>query len=366
MSRIVIEDEDGLLSMLQDSVKGFAERVPGPASVRRLRAAGGDLDLAIWRGMAEAGWTALTLPEAMGGSGLGTREQAILSEALGHALIPQPLAHLAVLAGGLIGAGEGPEAHRLAAGLAAGDVIAAPAWQGADGKAAPVAAQGRSLSGAVHFVNAPKSASDFLVLARDAEGLLLASIPRTAAGLIITPRATVDGSLLGHLHLDGVQVTEEGVIARGAAVEAALAKAVGAARLTLAAELVGVAGRALEIAVEYTSGRTQFGKQIASFQVIQHRLVDMWGETEFAAAAVVNAVEAANPHSAALAVLAAKARAGDAALSVTRKAIHLHGAMGFTDECDIGLYMKRATVLNASLGQPEQLRLDFLALDRAA
>ncbi len=67
-----------------------------------------------------------------------------------------------------------------------------------------------------------------------------------------------------------------------------------------------------------------------------------------------------------LAVLAAKARAGDAAVTISRRAIHLYGAMGFTDECDIGLYMKRAVNLNATLGQPEALRLQFLALERTA
>ena len=115
---------------------------------------------------------------------------------------------------------------------------------------------------------------------------------------------------------------------------------------------------ALERTVAYTKERVQFGKPIASFQSIQHRLVDMWMDAEFACAAVVNAVEAleAGDGSAArLAVLAAKARAGDAAFSICRRAVHLHGAMGFTDECDIGLYLKRAISLNVSLGQPEQL-----------
>ena len=67
-----------------------------------------------------------------------------------------------------------------------------------------------------------------------------------------------------------------------------------------------------------------------------------------------------------LAVLAAKARAGDAAVTITRRALHLYGAMGFTDDCDIGLYMKRAVALNATLGQPERLRLQFVARERAA
>jgi hypothetical protein len=89
-------------------------------------------------------------------------------------------------------------------------------------------------------------------------------------------------------------------------------------------------------------------------------------DAEFACAAVVNAVnvlEAGDGDAAQLAVLAAKARAGEAAFSICRRAVHLYGAMGFTDECDIGLYLKRAIALNAMLGQPEELRLKFVELE---
>jgi alkylation response protein AidB-like acyl-CoA dehydrogenase len=92
----------------------------------------------------------------------------------------------------------------------------------------------------------------------------------------------------------------------------------------------------------------------------------MWIDAEFACAAVVNAVnalEVGSGDAAQRAVLAAKARAGDAAFSICRRAVHLHGAMGFTDECDIGLYLKRAIGLNATLGQPEELRLQFVELE---
>jgi len=159
------------------------------------------------------------------------------------------------------------------------------------------------------------------------------------------------------------------VLASGDRCDAALERALCRARLALAAELAGIASSALERTVAYTRDRVQFGKPIASFQAIQHRLVDMWMEAEFACSAVANAadaLEAGDGVAGQLAVLAAKARAGDAAFSICRRAVHLYGAMGFTDECDIGLYLKRAISLNASLGQPEQLRLQFVNLERAA
>ena len=118
------------------------------------------------------------------------------------------------------------------------------------------------------------------------------------------------------------------------------------------------------ITVEYTRQRVQFGKPIASFQVIQHRLVDMWMQAELASAAVRNAAElcVGNSQAAAAgtAILAAKARASDAASMICRNAIHLHGAMGYTDECDIGLYLKRAINLGALLGNADAMRRLFI------
>ena len=158
------------------------------------------------------------------------------------------------------------------------------------------------------------------------------------------------------------------VLQRAASVDALMAQPVRAGRVALAAELAGIASRAVEITIGYTKDRVQFGKPIASFQVVQHRLVEMWGDAEFACSAVNNAIErqAEGGLEAELSILAAKARAGDAATSIGRRAVHLHGAMGFTDECDIGLYMKRAVALSATLGQPEALRLQFVEMEKAA
>ena len=167
----------------------------------------------------------------------------------------------------------------------------------------------------------------------------------------------------------GVSLPSARALAKVNRADDLLAPAIAQARLALAAELAGLACRAVEITIGYTKTRVQFGKPIASFQAIQHRLVEMWSDAEFACAAVVNAIEAGergDDKAANLAILAAKARAGDSAVSICRRAIHLHGAMGITDESDIGLYLKRALALNATLGQPEALRLQFLALERAA
>jgi len=374
MTGLILDDEDGGLALLRESVASFAARHDGPSTFRNRRSSGADMDRATWTAMAEAGWLGLLLPEDLGGLGLGLPEQAVLSEALGRALVSEPVAQLAVFAGTLLTeASESAERTRLAEGLVSAAAIVAPAWQGRNGAAAPVEAraegEGYVLSGTLEFVPAAGSATDFLVLARAGQEDMLLSVPADAAGLSHSLHPTLDGAQLGTLVLDATPVAAGQVLAGGNAVSAALEKAIAMTRLALAAEMAGIATRAIEQTVAYTRDRVQFGRAIAAFQVVQHRLVDMWSDAEFANSSVVNAVETCTEEGGRagdLAILAAKARAGDAAVTITRRAIHLHGAMGFTDDCDIGLYMKRAVALNATLGQPEELRLQFVARERAA
>ncbi|MCO6188483.1 acyl-CoA dehydrogenase family protein [Rhizobium sp. L1K21] len=373
MNGLILDDPDGTLEMLRDSVVGFSARHAGPDVFRARRDNGGDLDREVWSAMAEAGWLGLLLPEDKGGAGLGIAEQAVLSEALGRALLTEPLAQLSIFSSVLLSHCSGGECARLAEGLIAGTALVSPAWQGRDGAAAPVSArkvgEEFSLSGEMRHVSAPTSATDFIVLAEADGKQMLVSLPVSAEGLRIETAPTLDGTRLGRLSLADVKVKEDALLAIGSEVDVAMDAAVTTTRLALAAEMAGIATAAIERTVAYAKERVQFGKAIGSFQVVQHRLVDMWGEAEFASAAVVNAVETLSEgqnNASRLAILAAKARAGEAAVNITRRAIHLHGAMGFTDACDIGLFMKRAVALNATLGQPEELRLQFVALEGVA
>jgi alkylation response protein AidB-like acyl-CoA dehydrogenase len=154
--------------------------------------------------------------------------------------------------------------------------------------------------------------------------------------------------------LKDVVVPREQVLAEGAAAQAALERARDEALAMTGAELCGVMDRALEMSLEYLKTRVQFGKPIGSFQVLQHRAVDLHIQRELAAAALADitseldrGVDAARR---ALLASRIKARCADAALAITREAIQLHGAIGFTDEYDAGLYLKRAMTLASWLG----------------
>ncbi len=327
--------------------------------------------------MAAAGWLGLLLPEDMGGSALGPAELAVLAEGLGRNLLTEPFAALAVLPGQILSAIGTPAAATIAQGLADGSRITPLLWQDAQGARAPLTLAGNgeamTLSGTAHFVTAAASATDLLVLSeRDGVPALVVlparNGPAGSGGITVSSRPGLDGATIGQVTLSDVAVAQDQILAQGTAVETALQAAIQITRFALAAELAGVGAKALEDTVAYTRDRVQFGQSIASFQVIQHRLVDMWSDAEFACSAVTNAVEMLTedtPAAAAQAVLAAKARAGDSAVTITRRAIHLHGAMGFTDECNIGLFNKRAITLNAMLGQSEDLRLEFLAQEMA-
>ncbi|CAM3770750.1 Glutaryl-CoA dehydrogenase, mitochondrial [Pseudomonas reidholzensis] len=372
MPQLIMADEDGVLEMLRDSVAAFAQGRPGPQSLRRLRGAEADLDLAQWQEMAAAGWVGLMLPEALGGADLGIRQQAVISHALGQALIASPIATASVLSSALLTrVADSPERQRLAAGLVQGTCIVVPAvTAGSDGEAvtARLLAGGVLLDGRRGFIEAARSASDFLLLARAGDEDLLVSVPGNAEGLERADRPGVDGGVISSLRLSNCLVAGERILARGD-LRGMLEASINLARTALAAELAGIASQAFALTRQYTIDRKQFGKPLASFQVLQHRLVDLWAEAEFACSAVVNAVERleqGHEREARLAVYAAKARAGDAAAFVGRQAIHLFGAMGFTDECDIGLYLKRAINLGAALGQPESLRVQFIQEERAA
>ncbi|MCW5604340.1 MAG: acyl-CoA dehydrogenase, partial [Burkholderiales bacterium] len=143
-------------------------------------------------------------------------------------------------------------------------------------------------------------------------------------------------------------------------------KALDHATVIASAELCGVMGRALDMSVEYMKTRVQFGRPIGSFQALQHRAVDLYVQRQIASAVLEEALGVLDrgPGAAERAALASrvKARCADAGLRITREAIQIHGAIGFTDEYDAGLYLKRATVLAAWLGNAHAHRRRYARL----
>lgn len=361
--------------LLRDSVAAFVERSDSLRRLREWRTRPPGFDRGTWREMAGSGWFGTCFPEAYGGLGLGFAELAVIMEELGRGLAPEPVAPAVVLAGGAILHGDAPaQKEKLLPALIDGSLIPALAWQeregdyGTDRLETVARAEGGDvlLTGAKRFVAAPEGADGFLVAAREAGGPALYWVERDAPGLSLAAERRVDGGFVGSLTLDGVRAGRDGRVASPAVAAAAVARAVDEARLAASAELLGVMAQALDITIAYVKQRVQFGRPIGSFQALQHRIVDLWTQMELARSALLNAAalfdSSEDAASRAVAVSAAKARCSDAALLVTRQAIQLHGGIGYTDEADIGLFLKRALVLSAWLGNAKAMRDRFAAV----
>lgn len=275
------------------------------------------------------GWPALRLDEALGGSGLGMSEYAALLEALGRGLLPEPLIEAGLVAPLL------PEDERVA--LLAAERLVLPAGIAyRDGRRRPRMQQGR-LHGEVAHVHLAGAADAWLVACE--QGLAL--VERDADGVELLCEATQDGAHLARLRFrDAPARRLSGEVTEQVLDEAALA---------CAAYLVGLMDGAFERTLEYLKVRRQFGREIGSFQALQHRMVDLRIQIELSRAMVEQAAAAidagASESERQRQVSSARVRASEAALLVTRQAIQLHGGIGYTDEADIGLFLRRAMVL---------------------
>jgi alkylation response protein AidB-like acyl-CoA dehydrogenase len=361
--------------MLKESVTDFVTRGTDIARVRRLRGTPQEYDRAIWKQMAELGWLGIALPESYGGMGLGLAETAIVAEGLARALTPEPYTAAAVLATGVLAASDNDELkNEWLPRIVSGDAIPALAWQERTATLDPghIAATakpfegGYRLSGTKRYIAGAAGADVYIVAARHADDLVLACVERSAAGVTLDLETLADGRQFGTLELTEAVVPRERVAGAGAAASAALEQALDHAAAIASAELYGVMSRALEMSVDYMKTRVQFGRAIGSFQALQHRAVDLYIQQQLASAVLDESLADLDRHPfaerRAAIVSRLKARCSEAGLRITREAIQIHGAIGFTDEYDAGLYLKRALVLGAWLGNAQLHRRRYASL----
>lgn len=355
------ETENDTLRLLRDAAAGFA-KFDG-SRLRALRSPAGTIDRARWTQIAEQGWLAVMVPEADDGLGLGISAAAVIAERLGYGCTTEPFVACGVIAPFVLGASEDSKFKADVLGkMLSGDTLATLAWQGETGSLAvddvqvTASESGKTavLNGAVRFVPAP-AADVFLVLARRADGLAVYGIDKSAAGLEVKSEPLADGSASGWLRLTRVEAPAERLVLGPGKAAAIVSEAIDLALIAESAELVGNMERMLEMTLDYMRTRKQFGQAIGSFQALQHRAVDLWTHKELARHAVTAAVRAASapgvtPKARGAAASSAKYRAAESALRLAKQCIQLHGAIGTTDEYDLGLYVNRAVTLGAWLG----------------
>lgn len=362
------------LEMLRASASDFVAGTRDHKRGRACRNALPGYDAGVFRQVADLGWCGILVPDTIGGLGLGFAEMAVILEELGTGLLGEPLAATVVLGGRALLHGDNQVLKgRLLAMLAQGDLQPCLAWQeGAGGlDAAAIATRADTAGGVVRingrkrFVAGAGAADGFLVSALAEREIILVWVDRNAAGLRVDHEWRADGTPSAVVDLVDVTVGAENIAASPAAALRAVNRAVDEAVVMACAEMCGVIRATLAMTLDYMRTRVQFGKPIGSFQALQHRAVDLFIQQELAGAVLGDAVRVldSDPEELDRRRIAsrAKARACEAGLRITREAVQLHGAIGIQDECDLGLYLKRALVLSAWLGNAAVHRRRFTA-----
>lgn len=367
------------IEAFRDSARDLLGRRDTIARLRNLRSSNSGFDRACWRELANAGWLGILVSEDNGGLGLGISEIAAIAEEIGQRLLPEPFIPCAVqLAVVLDRSPDSPLRNVLLEQLVAGELVAGLAWQDslgqidcASGSCMNAAREGDKLllQGQKLFVTPAAGSDAWLVNANIDDTSALVWVPAETRGVTLEDIQCVDGSHVTKLCFKDVTVPLSHNICAGPDVPSRVDEANDLARVAQAAELVGLMRKSLSITIDYLGTRKQFGKPIGSFQALKHRAVDAYIQVELASSCVQDVLRAFEDYEAKqagerleLAALAsrAKARCAYAALFVTRMAIQFHGAMGFTDECDIGLYFKRALFHSTWLGNAGRHRHRYL------
>ena len=346
----------------REFVRRFFNDTTPTTEVRRIMESQSGFDEGIWHRLAsELSLTGVSIPEAYGGSGFGIVELGIAMEEMGRCLYPSPyLASCVLAAKALEFVASETQRSELLPAIAAGDQVATLAFLENEG--APVvtdvsctATQSGDefeLTGNKHFVLDAMVADYLLVTAMTEKGLSLFQVDRTAPGLNVRALKVIDPtrrvSKVDLVNTPGVLVGAEGAAQEG------LERALNIAFIALANESVGGAQRLFEDTLEYTKLRRQFGRAIASFQAIKHRMTEYLLSVELAKSAAYYTAEAADVGEEDLAKLAsiAKASASEAYLKAGVESIQLHGGIGFTWENDTHLWFKRAKSSEVFLGNP--------------
>ncbi len=362
MSRFSFTEEQEEFRLI---LRRFLEEKSPAAAVRKTMETDEGVDPAVWKSLAgELGLTAVHIPEEFGGQGFGAVELCLVAEEMGRALLCAPFFSSIVLAATAIMNSASQERKRaLLPGIASGETIATLAFTEENGgwdydccaATAVASSDGYAINGVKSFVLDGYTADKIVALARQpgsagGDGLSLFLVDGAADGLTRRLLQSVDRTRK-LARLEFKDVTGE-LLGEAGAAAGPMSRTLDLAAIALANEMVGGAERLREDALDYTRMRIQFGRTIASFQVIKHKCAEMLVDVNLSKAVAYYAAAVAaeaDPQTPAMASLA-KASASDTYMQTAIEAIQLHGGIGFTWDNDTHLWFKRAKSSEVFLG----------------
>jgi len=376
MSLVLTEEQ----ALLRDSARTFlAENAP-VSQLRRLRDTrdADGFSRPLWQSFVQMGFTGILVPEAQGGLGLGHTEAGVVMQEIGRNLAASPFLASSVAAVSAIVHGANPtQRAELLPPLARGERIAALAVDETSkhqpeqiALEATRSSTGWVLDGQKTFVLDGHVADWLIVAARTAGtpgnefGIGLFVVPRNTAGVQVERVVLVDAHNAARVQLNSVAIEAKAFL-DGADGDVALQAALDAGRAAAAAEMLGIADEVFTRTLTHLKERKQFDRLLGEFQALQHRAAMLYCDIELARATLMAALHSLDTNAAdrSTAVAIAKARAGMSVTRAVQEGVQMHGGMGMTDELDMGLYMKRARVLQELFGD-SNYHADRLAQSR--
>ena len=323
-----------------------------------------------WKTFAELGWLGISLSEESGGFGGSALESMIIMEEFGKGLVVEPFLETVVLCGGLLDASANNEQKKeILKKVVSGDVHLALAFTEPQSRfnlhdvttEAKKDGDNYKINGFKSVVMNGPNANSLLVVARtsgnqlDKEGISLFLVDPETPGISLRNYPTVDGRRASEITFENVSVSSHNLIGEEGSSLGQLEKSIDEATLAICAEAVGAMEVLYKTTVEYSKHREQFGQAIGKFQVLQHRMVDMFMEYEQCKSllymATIKNVE--NAEDAKKSISGLKYQVGKAARFIGQQAVQLHGGMGVTEELNVGHFFKRLTTITTIFGNTD-------------
>jgi len=347
-------------NMLREQIQKFCESEYDFYKREDIVKSSNDFDENVWKLFAEQGWLSMAFSEQSGGLGFGPIELSILFEEFGKALVIEPYLSTVVLSGTLLDNSTYKQRNELIEKICLGDLHISLAYAEAD-KGYDYLSPNTTLdsnfilNGTKTLVLNGANSEKLIVTCSKDESLHLILLDSNTTGVSINSFSTVDGQSCSEISFEGVKLDESNIIASGDNAINLLKETINLATLCICAEAVGCMESCYFKTLEYTKGREQFGQPISSFQVLQHRMVDMFIESELAKSLLIKAMLEVNNRSDDMYkhVSALKSYIGKSGKTSAKEAVQLHGGMGVSEEMMIGHYLKKMISIDALFGNAD-------------
>ena len=369
--------------LFTSTTQAFLQKEAPLRRIRELHAAGVSFDPAWWRRAAELGWTALLVPEDLGGgsiSGNGVEDLAMVAEQLGKTVAPGPLYPVSVVLAALVESADRQAHTAIIESLMSGETVASWAvsepgrgWAPLDPSVTATRTDtGFRIDGTKDRVEAGAQSAVLLVVARcgpDASEIRQFLVPTDAPGVRLESQQSVDlVKQYARVHFDGVVVEPSAVVGSAAETASLIDRQSQIAQVLQCAEVVGILQTVFDFTVQWALDRHTFGRPLASYQALKHGFADMklWLEACRATTAAAVADVAARSPGAGLSASIAKSYVGEMAGRVVQACVQMHGGIGVTWEHDLHLYLRRVTLYRSMFGTPEEHNLRVYESEKAA